>query len=68
MGGRWLLYFHTVRQLKPSQVFRRAWHRLPVVAAPGAGLRRLLIRSHARLAGDSRPVAGRDAQGGIVGC
>lgn len=37
VGGRWLLYFHTIRQLKPSQVFWRVWRRLPVIAAPGAG-------------------------------
>jgi len=37
MGGRWLLYFHTIRQLKPSQMFWRVWRRLPVIAAPSAG-------------------------------
>jgi len=37
MGGRWLLYFHTIRNLKPSQVFWRVWRRLPLTAAPGAG-------------------------------
>lgn len=36
MGGGWLLYLNTIRHLKPSQVFWRAWRRLPVYPAPGA--------------------------------
>ena len=37
MGGRWLLYFHTIRNLRPSQVFWRVWRRLPVFPAPDVG-------------------------------
>ena len=36
-GNRWLLYFHTIRNLKPSQVFWRVWRRLPVFPVPDAG-------------------------------
>lgn len=37
MGGRWLLYFHTIRNLKPRQVLWRGWRRLSVFPAPDAG-------------------------------
>ena len=35
--SRWLLYFHTIRHLRPIQVFWRVWRRLPVIPAPDAG-------------------------------
>ena len=37
MGGRWLLYFNTIRYLKPSQVLWRVWRKLPVFPSPNAG-------------------------------
>jgi hypothetical protein len=42
MGGRWLLYFHTLRYLKPGQVFWRLWRQLPrhpAAAGPAPELR-----------------------------
>ena len=45
IGGRWLLYFHTIRNLKPSQIFWRVWRRLPVIAAPAVGPPPALRRS-----------------------
>ena len=51
MGGRWLLYFHTVRNLKPSQIFWRVWGKLPVIPAPDAGPPPTLRRSDQPFAG-----------------
>lgn len=45
MGGRWLLYFNTIRYLKPSQVLWRVWRKLPVFQSPDAGLAPALRRS-----------------------
>jgi hypothetical protein len=30
-------HLHTIRYLRPSQVFWRVWRRLPVIPAPDAG-------------------------------
>ena len=35
--GRWMLYLHTIRYLRPSQVFWRVWRRLPSLTAPDVG-------------------------------
>jgi uncharacterized heparinase superfamily protein len=32
-----MLYLHTIRYLRPNQVFWRVWRRLPVIPAPNAG-------------------------------
>lgn len=36
-GARALLYFHTIRHLKPMQIVWRVRRKLPALAAPGAG-------------------------------
>ncbi len=50
MGGRWLLYLHTIRYLKPGQIFWRVWRKGPLFPAPDAGPAPPLRRSYQPLA------------------
>jgi uncharacterized heparinase superfamily protein len=45
MVDRWLLYFNTIRYLKPGQVFWRVWRKLPPFLASAAGPAPALRRS-----------------------